>query len=325
MFSPLAWLNRTTTGAELLAVLEYLLPAPALPLNPGPPPSALTRPCARCGLFPRMNYVNKVGEPAQGPYCATCQEINRRTPVWAGRSRNVMLVWGTVSRLPRQLPKREGFYAHKCLGLYPVDDQHFLMAFYKRDLKEWLQELVLYEGLGLTGLLQIFPTVGKYASVSMGDLLARIAWQETHASFGQLQVRFYAAPHHVVAPNKIERKGALAFEISDFPGLLETAEIFRVLLRPEQQTALRELLDLPIAAEAGFYWGRFLGQITPQAKDMLSAWRIRTWPAERVDLLYELTQFITIDTALWAQMMAGQAMAEAPETPPGTEAEELDW
>ena len=70
------------------------------------------------------------------------------------------------------------------------------------------------------------------------------------------------------------------------------ASVFRTLLRPEAQQVLHALLTLEDSSEELFYWGRFLGYLSPEAKDMLSAWRIRGWPKNRIKLLYELVNYV---------------------------------
>jgi hypothetical protein len=87
------------------------------------------------------------------------------------------------------------------------------------------------------------------------------------------------------------RQGVATFEVSEFLNLLEMAEVFRAKLRPEEQQQLYELLSLGDPKEESFYWGRFLGQLNQDAKDMLSAWRIRQWPENRIKLLYELIDY----------------------------------
>ena len=79
--------------------------------------------------------------------------------------------------------------------------------------------------------------------------------------------------------------------------LLEMASVFRSVLSPTTQQILYGLLNLKDAKEEGFYWGRFLGMLTPQEKDMLNAWKIRQWPRQRVKLLYELTKYVDFSPA----------------------------
>jgi hypothetical protein len=51
-------------------------------------------------------------------------------------------------------------------------------------------------------------------------------------------------------------------------------------------------LNLEDTSEEQFYWGRFLGYLSQEAKDMLNAWRIRQWPKGRIELLYELVDYV---------------------------------
>jgi len=296
MLSPFDWLRRCRTGADLIATLQTLEARPdlfELPLAEiGPPPSALDGPCSRCWIYPPSSHNDA---PQHARYCRTCETVLRAAWPLTELSRNAVVVWGAVNNLPRQLREREGFYREHLAGAYLHDEHHFLLTLYKRHLRDWLQELVLYHGPDLTGLLHIFPTTGGRTGESMGDLLARVAAQGVHTVSDRLRVRFYAAPYHITAPHLRDRRGLLAFEVAEFLRLLEMAGVFRALLRPAEQEALRELLTLDDAKEENFYWGRFLGQLSQEAKDMLSAWRIRAWPQERLQLLYELTHYIHVD------------------------------
>lgn len=108
----------------------------------------------------------------------------------------------------------------------------------------------------------------------------------------QLRVRFYSSPYQLLRPHTRERQGLLTFEVSEFLRLMEMAVVFRALLKPEEQQALHELLNLDDSIEERFYWGRFMGRLPHEAKDMLSAWRIRAWPKNRIKLLYELVDYV---------------------------------
>ncbi len=178
------------------------------------------------------------------------------------------------------------------LGSFVQDQNRFLVMLRHRDLKPFLQELVLYHGDDLKGLLQIAPTVGVSGNLSMADVLCRVIHYETTFSMDRLRVRFYARPYQVLFPRLLERKGILTFDISDFLSVLEMAAIFRTLLLPDQQQMLRQLLTIDDPAEAQFYWGRLMGLLNQPAKDMLSAWNIRQWPPDRVKLFYELMDYV---------------------------------
>jgi len=119
-------------------------------------------------------------------------------------------------------------------------------------------------------------------------LETRTMWQPGRV----LRVRFLAAPHYIYHLHELDREGVLTFEISDFISTLEMASVFRTLLLPDEQTTLRKLLKLRDDAEAQFYWGRFLGQIKPEVRDMLNAWQIRRWSSAQVDLLYRLSEYV---------------------------------
>jgi len=108
----------------------------------------------------------------------------------------------------------------------------------------------------------------------------------------QLRVRFFSAPHQILIPHARDKQGLLTFEVSEFLSVLEMAAVFRTILYPREQKALYELLNLEDTSEEQFYWGRFMGFLSQEAKDMLNAWRIRQWPKNRIKLLYELVDYV---------------------------------
>lgn len=293
MLTRFDWLRRCKTGAELLATLEYF--ASELPFRPTPdllsneeigaPHTALTGPCSRCWIYPRQS------EPA-AEYCSGCQAILEKSYRLGYTSRQSIVIWGNVNQLPKQLQKEGSGFETPWVGEYVHDQQRFLLVLLRKNLKPWLQELMLYYGADLKGILQIFPTSGSTSNIGMGDILCRAIRYEDFISMDRLWVRFYSDPFQVLRPHERDKKGQLNFEISEFISLLEMAAVFRTILRPDEQKMLQELLKVRDTAEEQFYWGRLVGYLSQEAKDMLSAWKIRAWPQARVQLLYELTSYV---------------------------------
>jgi hypothetical protein len=203
-----------------------------------------------------------------------------------------MIIWGFVNRLPEQFRNSDGASKSHIRVSYIHDDRHFLVMMYRRELRNWIQKLLLYNGSNLRGLIQTFPTTGPGKETGMGDILCRAVHHEANFPMDQLRVRFYSSPYQLLRPHTRERQGLLTFEVSEFLRLMEMAAVFRALLKPEEQQALRELLDIDDSIEEQFYWGRLVGHLTQEAKDMLAAWRIRTWPENRIKLLYELVDYV---------------------------------
>ncbi len=297
MLSSFDWLRRSRSGTELLATMRVLDQKPELfdhqagrdpARGLGPPASALDGPCSRCWVYPRPTTRR-----GKARYCRACHAILREASLLGNASRRAIVVWGRVTQLPQPLRSGRGFADSRVLGATVCEPDHFGLMIYRHDLKPWLQELVLYHGTSLRGLLQVLPTTGRGWGLDMSDVLCRAIHHEGRFALDQLRVRFFSAPHQLLMPHKRDRRGLLTFEISDFISLLEMAAVFRTLLRPEAQEALQELLALDDPREEQFYWGRFLGYLSPEAKDMLHAWRIRQWPKERVQLLYELIEYVS--------------------------------
>ena len=300
MLNGFDWLRRSRTGAELLSTLRYLATKPALPSDEGGPPhSALDGPCRRCWIYPRVPTSRRdlpdetIFDWRAAPYCPVCSAVMAGASRLGGVSRRSIAVWAHVNRLPRQLQPGGQWHDCRVLGSYIHGDNHFLLMMERRELKPWLRELVLYHGPELKGLLQVLPTTGGTRGPAMSDLLCRAHHQEGRFALDQLRVRFFSAPYQLLIPHERDKKGMLTFEITDFIGLLEMASVFRTLLRPEAQEALRALLDLSDPQEEQFYWGRFLGYLSPESRDMLHAWRIRQWPKGRIQLLYELVEYVS--------------------------------
>ncbi len=290
MLSSFDWLRRCQTGAELLATIRTLEEQPDLFdfEEIGPPHSAFDGPCQRCWIYPRA--PSRRGKLR---YCQACRAILHEASLLDHVSRRSIAIWGLVNQLPKQLQGGRGFSDSRILGAYVHQPDHFLLMMYRQELKPWLQELVLYHGTALKGLLQVLPTTGAVRGIGMADILCRAHHHEGRFALDRLRVRFFSAPHQILAAHERDKRGLLTFEVSDFISLLEMAAVFRTLLRPEAQQVLHELLNLSDVGEEQFYWGRFLSYLSPEAKDMLHAWRIRQWPKERVRLLYELVEYVS--------------------------------
>jgi hypothetical protein len=301
MLSRFDWLRRSRTGAELLATLQYVSgderqvtgdvslvtrhSSPATEFDLAPPPSALAGPCVRCWVYPRA-----ATKPV-ARYCPTCQAILEGA--WRVRemSARTIVVWGFVTQLPQQMRGGVDLRETHLTALYVHDDQHFLAMLRYRELQPWLQELALYHGGDLKGLLQVCPTTGG-RDLHMGELLCRMVHNEARFPTDRLRIRFFASPHQVYDPQVYDRMGVLTFDVAEFLRMLDMAVVFRTLLPPDEQRILHELLTNEDASQEQFYWGRLLGCLTREAKDMLNAWRIRQWQKPQVDLLYELVEYV---------------------------------
>jgi hypothetical protein len=272
------WLSRCQTGAELLATVQLFAQGFSLPEVLGEPYSALFGPCQRCWV-----YAKRPG----GRNCRLCHAILARAARLHLKSRRSVVIWAYLDGLYREEDRRP-----PAIGAYRLDAQHALTILLRHDLKPWLQGLVLEHGSGLKGVLQIFPTAGMGAQIGMGDLLARAVHHESYLPRDSLWVRFFARPSELIHPHVRDREGLLTFSAAQFVSLLTQAQVFRAVLRPEEQRALRALLAEGETRNQPFYWGRFAGMLDARARDMLEAWNIRRWPEERARLLYELVDYV---------------------------------
>lgn len=291
MQSAFDWLRRCHGGAELLATLELMRqPDFTFPSGDeiGPPHSALNGPCVRCWVFPRQVELDGKW------YCSTCARIMNRTRHHGYNSTRAVVVWAKLEPLPNNLREGCGFYAERAFNYYIHDRQHFLLVLPRHSVKDWLQELVLYHGNSLKGVIQFFPTVGSEATLGIGEMICRLAHYESNLSMHKTYVRFFASAYQVMAAKTRERQGLLTFELDNFMALLDMATVFRKMLLPEEQELIRALLELDNPQEEMFYWGRFFGRLTPAQRDMLQAWQIRNWSKEQIKLLYELTDYVAI-------------------------------
>ncbi|CAK0764783.1 conserved hypothetical protein [Gammaproteobacteria bacterium] len=286
MFSHFDWLRRSRTGSELLASLQYLATYPELPQEEiGPPHSALNGPCLRCWMYPRSSKGQ-----GHGRYCETCELILAESWKIRAISRNCVVVWGFVDRLPNQLQVGSRFRDSTVFDPYVHDDNRFLLMLYQRELRPWLQELVIYNG-DLKGFIQVLPTSGL-RETGMGDLLCRVIQNEANFPMDLLRIRFFAETQQIFAPDFHDREGLLTFEVSEFLNALEMATVFRSLLRPEEQEQVYQVLRMGNNNEERFYWGRLLAGLSAEARDMLQAWRMRQWSKAHVNLLYDLMRYV---------------------------------
>ena len=268
--------------------MRYLAEKPDLTgdgMEIGPPHSALGGPCRRCWVYPRLE---------DDIHCRHCREILYRGRGLSTSSRHTLLVWGYVSECPRELfRERARTNKHRALDVFVPDENHFLIALDRYELKPWIQELVVYYGHDLRGLLQMFPTMGGGGNMDMGDILARAVHHEANFPMDRMRVRYYSSPQQLVRPHLREREGLLTFELSEFLNLLEMTEMVRTLLRPDEQKELYELRTIRDVKEQQFYWGRFLGRLEQRTRDMLTSWGIRQWPPNRIELIFELFDHVS--------------------------------
>ncbi|HIJ19459.1 MAG TPA: hypothetical protein HPP58_00275 [Deltaproteobacteria bacterium] len=288
MLSRFDWIRRCRNGAELIAVLDCMESKPDLFSDRreiGPPVYGAGGPCMRCWVYPRALQSSRF-------YCKTCHHIANIAGSMGNLSLQCMVVWGSLSRIPKLLDKNQGSPISRVRCFHQVDDHRFLLVLRNYTLKKWLSEILLYHGSNLKGLLFFLPAIGKNSSLSMGDALCRAIQMDSRFPMDQLRVQFFSALEQLKMPKRRENQGMLTFEASDFLSLLEMAAIFRSQLRPDEQNMVREVTHLKDQAEKQFYWGRLMNLLNQEAKDMLTAWKLKQWPETRIELIYELMNYV---------------------------------
>ena len=289
MLSTFDLIRQSRTGAELLATLQYFqnhssdLSQTQKAISG--PISLFNRPCKRCWFYHCHDNQKLL-------YCKTCLAIIARAKMLGHQSRQAIVVWGHVASLPKQLESKTGFYSSNIQGSYIHDAQHFMIVMNRFKLKPWIQELLIYHGTDIKGLLQIFPTTGQIKRGTMGDIICRAIHQDSRFPMDMLRIRFFSNSYQLFTPHVREQKGLLTFEVRNFLKLLEMASIFRSLLLPEDQQILRDLTNVKNKSEEQFLWGRITGYLSSEAKDMLNAWKFRQWSKNQIVLLYELLDYV---------------------------------
>lgn len=282
------WVRDCRSGAELIAVLRLIHQIPDLFQKLGKigPPFLLTHtPCQRCYFHPREDHT-------KARHCKACQSILTLARHLGNLSNASVVVWGFVNYIPSQIDPdvlldRKHFY-----GVYIHDDHHFLVVMHRKRLMEWIREILIYQGDDIKGFIQILQTTGNSKRGTMGDILCRAVHHENRFPMDLMRIRFYPKAYQIFKPIQREKDGVLTFEISEFLNLMEMAAIFKSLLNPESQKNLLQLTQLQNEKEQRFYWGRFMGFLSDEGKDMLNSWNIRQWPSARVKLLYDLLAYV---------------------------------
>ncbi len=282
------WLRGCRSGSELIAVLRIIRQTPGLFQKQekiGPPFLLTGTPCQRCHFYPRM-------AKSTARFCKACQKIISRSSRLGKISNGAIVIWGFVNYIPPQINPDNLFERTDYHGVYIHDEHHFIVMLHRKKIAEWIRDILIYQGADIKGLIQIFPTTGNSKRGNMGDILCRAVHHETRFPMDLLRVRFYSDAYQIFNPQSREKQGVLTFEISEFLNLLEMASVFRTLLNRNDQKNLLKLTQLKSVKEEQFYWGRFMGFLSDEAKDMLNSWNIRQWPQIRIQLLYDLLSYV---------------------------------
>jgi hypothetical protein len=249
----------------------------------GPPVHGINGPCTRCWIFPRLPALS---------HCKICDTILTESKNLGPLSRQCLLIWGFVNFLPDNVKRHGDLNETQTRCVFIHDDTHFLAVVNSYGLTGWLREIILHHGSELKGLLTIFPTTGKKQTFTMGDILCRAIHHDSRFPMDRLRIRFFPKPGQLKVPHKREKQGILTFETSEFISLLEMATTFKSRLRPEEQEMVKGVISITDHHEKAFHWGRLMSALNIEARDMLSDWKFRQWPKNRIKFLYELIDHV---------------------------------
>jgi len=281
------WLRICKSGSELIATIDLVTDEPYLPEIMvkedclGPPQTAFDGPCLRCQYFSRMPNHH---------LCYFCDHVIVREKSVRSFAPHCVTIWGFVNFPFRKIPQTK----HE-IFTYNVDHNRFICCTNRWNLKMLLQEIMMIQGPDWLGTLQIFPAFQGGETMNMSDMLCSAIFDEKALIQDRLYIKFFASPFQFVHKKEREREGKLIFDAIDFIGYLEMAEIFKRGLYLEEQDRLKELLEIQDVSEKQFYWGRFLAQVRPEARDFLDSWNMRKWSKSQVSLFYELLDFAKFD------------------------------
>jgi len=281
------WLLNCRSGSELMATIDLLSDEPDLPEIIykedclGIPQTAFDGPCLRCRYFSRLPNEH---------YCYFCNHVMVRESVIRPTARHSVALWCFMNFPPKKMP-----HTTYDILFYIIDDNRMICTTNRWNLKNLLQELMLMQGPDWLGVMQIFPVFRGSETLTMSDIIASAIFDEKSLVQDRMYIKFYASPFQIPFRKDRERDGKLIFYASDFIGYLEMAEIFKRGLYLEEQDRLLQVLKIDDPTERQFYWGRFLAQIRPEARDFLDSWNMKKWTATQVSLFYELLDFAKFD------------------------------
>lgn len=283
MLRPFDIIRRVNTGTELVAALRLL---PQITdwldeLDLGQPYSGCFGPCTRCWIYPQQN---------DSELCQICAAITVSKEGLHELVSQLVVIWG-YSTTPCWDFAKGPLLPDNTIGHYMPDPEHFFILAPKKNIKAWLQSLALQYGEQFKGLLQLVPTMGKGERLCMGDVISRAVHQETVKLHDACWVRFFPQAWQILEAKKLDEKGQLTYQLSDFIDFMEGARVFHTVLPRRSRDMLHELLTGKIENVA-FYWGRFLRNVDQQTRDLIDAWQLRTWSIPKIDTLYQLREYV---------------------------------
>lgn len=287
MLTELDWILLSRNGYELFATLKILATQPDLfetAAEIGPTHSATADLCRRCWTYAGTSKYRAK------PCCPICHNIQTYAKRFGVHAQDAIAIWGSVDMPAKECRNLADVLRRGSIVSYVHDDRHFLSMIFRRRLKTWIENILLYRP-DMAGHLVIFPPrSNRY--ICTGDTMARILYAAPDYPTDRLWIYFYDKVFHLFSANRSNKQSVPIYDIGTFKGLLEAAAVFRSLLTPNIQEAVHELLHLKNNHEECFYWGRLLNLLKPEAVCMLEAWRFRHWPKSQLNLFFNLMNYV---------------------------------
>lgn len=277
------YICRCKTGSELYGALKIKnqIKQHLDDQNIGVPCTAVYGPCQRCWI-----YDCNVGEE----YCPLCNSILEHSQGHNLVFQDITLIWYDFDLFPTSIEK---ILPEDHIGFIPLNYRSGLIMCMRSSIQNWLRSLTLKYGSLIKGLLQIFPTMGQGNIVGMGDILSTAKSQSKSLQFNNLWVRFYPEAWQLLDTKRREELGILTFEISDFISLIEKSKIYKEVIPNRFRNDIFELITKQDIDSESYYWGKLKRSLNKKAIDLIDSWKLKNWDKNKVELLYELSNYTT--------------------------------
>ena len=187
----------------------------------------------------------------------------------------------------------EDFLPKNVIGHIDLDYRSGLIMCYRKDIQSWLQDLVLFYGESLKGMLEIFPTMGQGSIIGMGDILSTAKHEASSLSYNKMWIRFYPESWQLLETKKRHDNGILTFSLSEFIAFIEKANVFKEIIPYRFRSDIYDLIVNSNIKSESYYWGKLKRSLNKKSIDLIDSWQLKAWNKEQLEILYELSNYST--------------------------------